>query len=114
MKRLLLIISITTLMVAGLQTQSVAQAVHPVTTAFVSPNPVEDHADLTFAQSINEDVTIVIKDLTGKTVLTRNPELNGEICSNIPLDLESLRRGIYILQVTSQSGKTKTIRFQKT
>jgi hypothetical protein len=42
------------------------------------------------------------------------PEFHGDACSSVPLDVEALRRGIYICQITSQSGKVKTLKFQKT
>jgi hypothetical protein len=77
------------------------------------PNPIEDRADLMFDQPLTESITITVKDLTGKTVYLLNPDTSGEQCSQVTLDFESLRRGIYIVQIVSQSGKIKTIKFQK-
>lgn len=108
MKRLLLTLTIfAAFTVAGL-----AQG-GPLSTAFLSPNPVEDRVDLNFEQPIKEDLHIVIKDLTGKTVYSLRPETGGEDCYRIAIDLEFLRRGIYIMQIVSPSGRIKTLKLQK-
>lgn len=98
----------------GLASSSVAQSSHPLSTASLSPNPAEGKTNLTFEEPINEAFTVVIKDLTGKTMFSVRPEFHGDACSSVPLDVEALRRGIYICQITSQSGKVKTLKFQKT
>jgi len=87
---------------------------NPIASASISPNPVEDRAELTFDEPLGERVTIVIKDLTGKTVLSIAPEMNSQDCTSIPLELDAFRKGIYICQITGISGKVKTLKFQKT
>lgn len=82
-------------------------------TVVLHPNPVEDRADLLFDQPLTESISITVKDLTGKTVYMLNPDVSGEQCTRVSLDIESLRRGIYIVQIVSQSGRIKTIKFQK-
>lgn len=91
-----------------------AQTGNPISSAFVSPNPVEGRAELVFDEPLGENVNIVVKDLTGKTVYFLRPEIALGDCAHIPLDIESLRKGIYILQITGTSGKVKTLKFQKT
>jgi hypothetical protein len=108
MKRLLLTITIFIAATVAGMAQSGSLA-----TAFLSPNPVEDRVDLNFEQPIKEDLQIVIKDLTGKTVYSMRPETGGEDCYRIAMDLDFLRKGIYIMQVLSPSGKTKTLKLQK-
>ena len=108
-KRILFIILTVALSLAGN-----AQSAHPLFSAVLSPNPVEDKVDLNFEQPIKEDLQIVVKDLTGKTVYTLHPTMDGEDCYRVSMDLEFLRRGIYIMQITSTSGKTKTLKLQKT
>ena len=87
---------------------------NPIASASISPNPVEDRAELNFDEPLGERVTVVIKDLTGKTVLSITPEMNGHDCTSIPLELDAFRKGIYICQITGTSGKVKTLKFQKT
>lgn len=112
MKKKLLLFLFTTLISSG---ALMAQSGHPVTTASITPNPVESKAFLTFEEPMTEGFSLVVKDLTGKTVLQYRPDTRGEECTAVRLDmLESLRRGIYIVQITSDSGKVKTIKFQKT
>jgi hypothetical protein len=108
MKKLLLTLTIF----AAVSAAGLAQS-GSLSTAFLSPNPVEDRVDLNFEQPVKEDLHIVIKDLTGKVVYSMNPETGGEECYRIAMDLDFLRRGIYIMQVMSPSGKTKTLKLQK-
>ncbi|MCC6601171.1 MAG: T9SS type A sorting domain-containing protein [Crocinitomicaceae bacterium] len=86
----------------------------PVSSAFISPNPVEGKAELMFDEPLAENVSIIVKDLTGKTVYMDRPEIILGESRQIPLQIESLKKGIYILQVTAVSGKVKTLRFHKT
>ncbi|MEZ4798542.1 MAG: T9SS type A sorting domain-containing protein [Flavobacteriales bacterium] len=111
MKKLLLLF-FSTLMLVNLAD---AQSNNPILTGSIHPNPVEDKAILQFDEPVYEPITVTIKDLTGKLLYKFNPDTQGEACTAINLDmLTSLRRGIYILQVSSQSGKIKTMKFQKT
>ena len=111
MKRLLLSVFAALLM----SSMAVAQGNNPITSASVSPNPVESKASLTFDEPVNEELTIVIKDLTGKVVSNFKSDYQGQEYSSINLDMvESLKRGIYIIQITGASGKVKTLKFQKT
>jgi methionine-rich copper-binding protein CopC len=111
MKRLLLSVFASLLM----SSMAVAQSSNPITSATVSPNPVESKASLTFDEPVNEVLTIVIKDLTGKVVSNFKSDYQGQEYSSVNLDMvESLKRGIYIIQITGASGKVKTLKFQKT
>lgn len=83
------------------------------TNVSLHPNPVEDRATLVFDQPITGDVLLTVRDLTGKTVFSFRPDTDGEDCFRVPMEMESLRRGIYILQVVFPNGKVKTLRFQK-
>ncbi|MDZ4823943.1 MAG: T9SS type A sorting domain-containing protein [Flavobacteriales bacterium] len=97
-----------------LATQSIyAQTTHPISTAFISPNPVEAKAELLFTEVVEEEITVVVKDLSGKVIYQTICGNAGEECISVPLELEALIRGIYILQVSGSSGKVKTLRFQK-
>ena len=110
MKRFLLFALFT----FGILSLGFGQAVHPVSTAFLSPNPVEGKAELTFDEPVMEDLHVIVKDLTGKVVFELKTDMPGYECRKIDLNMESLRRGIYICQIVGSSGKIKTLRFQKT
>lgn len=106
---------LTFLVTVSLGLAGYSQSNHPMNTAFVSPNPVESKAAILFEQPINEEVMVVIKDLTGKILYQFKPDTRGEECRQINLDMvENLRRGVYIVQLTSNSGKIKTLKIQKT
>lgn len=106
-----LLLLLCSLLSAGAWGQSAGS--HPVASAFLSPNPVEDRVSLSFEEPLTEPVTIVVRDLTGKVVLRLSPELPSNGYAAIPLDLEFLRKGIYICQLTCASGRVKTMKFQK-
>ncbi|MDZ4752421.1 MAG: T9SS type A sorting domain-containing protein [Flavobacteriales bacterium] len=110
MKRLILLIVVT----IGLGLTSFSQTTSPISTAFLTPNPVEGKAELMFDEPVLENLTVVVKDLTGKVVAEFKTDMPGTECKKIDLNLESLRRGIYICQIIGSSGKTKTLRLQKT
>ena len=109
MKKILLAI-ITGLVVS---TSAVAQF-HPISTAYISPNAEDNKTVIMFEEPVMESMTIVVKDLTGKTVMSFVPEIPGEECTEIQLDVNDLKRGIYICQITGADGKVKTLKFQKT
>ncbi len=106
MKKLLL-----SLFAAALTTAVWSQ--HPVTTAWITPNPVDNAAVIAFEQPVEERITVVVKDLTGKIMYTTQTDAGAEGVSRIHMNLEELARGIYILQVSASGGKMKTLKFQK-
>lgn len=106
MKKLLLF-----LFAAALTT--VVRSQHPVTTAWITPNPVDNAAVIAFEQPVEERITVVVKDLTGKIIYAMQTDAGAEAVSRIHMNLEELARGIYILQVSASGGKVKTLKFQK-
>ncbi len=109
-KQILFLFTALLMSVAG-----IAQSNNPIATASISPNPVESKATLTFDEPVHEEITVVIKDLTGKIISQIKPDTQGDACVAVRLDaVDSLRRGIYIIQITGASGKVKTLKFQKT
>jgi hypothetical protein len=91
----------------------VGQQVHPISTASITPNVSEGKAELMFEEPVTEQLTVVIKDLTGHVMLTVKSDMPGESCTMITLDIETLKNGIYICQITGSSGKIKTLKFHK-
>jgi hypothetical protein len=109
MKRILL----SLICVLGMALGAMAQSGHPINSAYITPNPVDSRAELMFEEPVTETIHVVVKDLTGKTMLDFHPDTPGMECRRIELDLDFLKRGIYVLQIMGSSGKTKTLRFQK-
>lgn len=73
MKRLVLFTLALVILASG---SAFSQTNNPaVSSAFISPNPVEGKADLIFEEPLSENVSIVVKDLTGKTVYMLRPEI---------------------------------------
>lgn len=60
----------------------------------VYPNPTSEKLNLNFEKSYNE-VSVVISNLTGKTVLTTSAKNSA----NIALDFSTLSKGLYILNI---------------
>ncbi|MBL7943776.1 MAG: T9SS type A sorting domain-containing protein [Flavobacteriales bacterium] len=86
---------------------------HPLSTAYITPNPVDDKAIVAFEQPLHESVLIVVKDLTGKVMYTHQTDSGSDSINEVRINLEELSRGIYILQVSVAEGKIKTLKFQK-
>jgi len=110
MKRNLLI-TIMALMLFGMTASAQERAGHPVTTAHIVG--VDGKAELVFDEAITEAFSVNVLDLTGKSMFTQQHSATGEGCSNVELPVENLRKGIYMVQVMSADGKTKTLKLQR-
>ncbi len=83
---------------------------HPITSAKIVG--VDGKAELMFDEVMSQSFTVNILDLTGKLLYNLRYD-NSEPCFSIDLPIENLRRGIYMVQVTSADGKMKTLKLQK-
>ena len=72
----------------------------------IYPNPVKTTLTLDNLQNANR---IVISNVIGQQVITKN-DLRE---SRLTLDVSSLSRGIYLISVYRQDGKTETGKFMK-
>ena len=108
MKRLLLI-TFATLLLFGLSAS--AQTTHPISTAHIVG--LDGKAELIFDEAITENFTVEVLDLTGKVMFTLKHNCQAEPCESVELPVESLRKGIYMVQVVSAGGKTKTLKLQR-
>jgi methionine-rich copper-binding protein CopC len=107
MKRsLLLMIAILTISIAGISQQS-----NPMSSAHIVG--LDGKAELTFDETITENFTIDIIDLTGTIMATVKINAEKDPCDSVQLPIENLRKGIYMVQVVSASGKTKTLKLQR-
>lgn len=71
------------------------------------PNPTNGMLNLNSETSLIKEVSVF--DLLGKQVY----KSNFSALNNVNLDLKSLQNGAYLLKVTSDSGKTETIKIMK-
>lgn len=71
------------------------------------PNPASDIINLQF--TINGKLDIVVKDATGRTLITDKASKSG----THSIDISTLPAGTYLLIITSDSGQTKNLRFVK-
>ncbi|MDB4656077.1 T9SS type A sorting domain-containing protein [Flavobacteriales bacterium] len=72
----------------------------------VYPNPVTDVLRVRFADnSVHSLVAITITDLLGRVVLRSSEK------GNTALDVSALKRGIYMLRTTDESGRMATVKF---
>ncbi|ALM48391.1 hypothetical protein AMR72_05450 [Flavobacterium psychrophilum] len=66
----------------------------------VYPNPAKELVNITMENTTLQSVTVI--GIDGKTVLNVNVPVND---GNYPLNISSLPSGVYILNITTQSGK---------
>lgn len=71
------------------------------------PNPTNGMLNIDSENSLIKEASVF--DLLGRQVY--NPKLS--VLNNVTLDLNSLQTGTYILKVTSDSGKTETMKIMK-
>jgi methionine-rich copper-binding protein CopC len=110
MKRNLLLI-IATLLITGFSLSAQDRVSHPVSTARIAG--VDGRTELVFEDAITDAFTVNILDLTGKIVFTQRHAYTAEGCGSVELPVENLRKGIYMVQVMSADGKTKTLKLQR-
>lgn len=68
----------------------------------VQPNPVYDHMSFTLALETDQNVTVEILDLTGKTIMVPvDGQVYGPGMHNIEVNFGQIASGTYIMSVTS-------------
>lgn len=107
MKRLLLI----TFSALLISLASSAQSINTVASARIIG--VDGKAELVFEEALTENFTVDVIDLTGNVMFTLKLNCEKEPCASVLLPIENLRKGIYMVQVVSASGKTKTLKLQR-
>ncbi len=74
----------------------------------VAPNPFSNAFNIEMNTSNNEDLTIDILDLTGKTLFTQNTSISKGT-NSISVDVANkLSQGLYLLQITNEKGQRIT------
>ncbi|MFN0031401.1 MAG: T9SS type A sorting domain-containing protein [Flavobacteriales bacterium] len=105
-KSLLIIMAIFSMYVSAL-----AQSGNPVASARIVGT--DGKAELVFEEALTENFTVEVIDLTGESMFMLKLNCEKEPCSSVVLPIESLRKGIYMVQVVSAGGKTKTLKLQR-
>ena len=77
----------------------------------VTPNPATDQLNVHFANDGKMNITIDVMDIVGRTILTKNVEVDGAQIIN--LDVNDLEGGVYILNVSSDGILLENLRFLK-
>jgi len=108
MKKLLLIFTFFSFIVGA-----VAQATdkNPIATARLTG--ADGRTELTFDEPMTENFTVDVRDLTGKLMFSLKSDLKEDGCQSVVLPIESLRRGIYMVQLVGAGGKIKTLKLQR-
>ncbi len=107
---LLLFIAALLLNSASLVAQS-DRVAHPISSAHLVG--MDGKSELIFDEPVTESFTVEVRDLTGKVMFMLRSEMKDESCQSIELPIDSLKKGIYMVQVVGASGKTKTLKLQR-
>lgn len=84
---------------------------HPIATAHIVG--LDGRVELVFDEAITEAFTISVLDLTGKAIFTQTHQSAGEGCQYVEIPVENLKRGIYMVRINGEDGKTKTLKLQR-
>jgi methionine-rich copper-binding protein CopC len=109
MKRIATLI-VLTFLIASFDA-SAQGGVHPISSARIVG--MDGRIELVFDEPISEAFTISVMDLTGKSIFTQTHQHSAEACQFVEIPVENLKRGIYMVRVMSEDGKTKTLKLQR-
>jgi hypothetical protein len=72
----------------------------------VYPNPASDNATVTYTLTAESNVSIVVRDLSGKVVYTTESGLVGAGTYNTSIDLNTFAQGMYTVTLTANGAQT--------
>jgi len=96
--------------IAGTSITGITPLPQPDALVNVYPNPSNGTSTVSLNIAGQEEVRMVVRDVTGKVIADRNyGELSGN--QNLPLDLSGFAKGMYLLQVTvgDQTENTRVV-----
>jgi hypothetical protein len=76
----------------------VKQTSNTISTINIYPNPSTGSLNIQWASQATEDISIVIADVTGRTVYTTTLSLNT-VSGNDKIDISGLENGVYIISI---------------
>ena len=93
--------------------QAIAQSgmQHPISSARIVG--MDGRVELVFDEPMSDSFTISVMDLTGKSIFTQTHQHSAEPCQFVEIPVENLKRGIYMVRVIGEDGKTKTLKLQR-
>jgi hypothetical protein len=92
----------------------IASVSNPVTQLEGYPNPAKDHVTLCVTRQENANALLSVYDITGNLVKSSSQEIKGKTKNFIPLDLNNLTNGVYMLKLVSGTETmTKKLVIQK-
>ncbi len=110
MKRIFTLIACL-ILIAGSKASAQSSMQHPISSVRIVG--MDGRIELVFDEPMTEAFTISVMDLTGKSIFTQTHHNSNEPCQFVEIPIENLRRGIYMVRVASQDGKTKTLKLQR-
>jgi methionine-rich copper-binding protein CopC len=110
MIKLFTLLVVTVLMI-GTSANAQERAQHPISSAKIVG--MDGRIELVFEEPISEAFTISVMDLTGKSIFTQTHQHSAEPCQFVEIPVENLKRGIYMVRVMGDDGKTKTLKLQR-
>jgi len=110
MKRIFTLI-VCLILIAGSQASAQSSAQHPISSVRIVG--MDGRIELVFDEPMTDAFTINVMDLTGKSIFTQTHQTSIEPCQFVEIPMENLKRGIYMVRVAGQDGKTKTLKLQR-
>jgi hypothetical protein len=74
----------------------------------IYPNPVNDALNIEFSKAPKSGITVLVTDITGRTVARQRFEMNGQT-NRVRIDASSWVRQQYIVKVIGEQGETLAI-----
>jgi len=99
------------ILIAGTQASAQISAQHPISSARIVG--MDGRVELVFDEALSDAFTIMVMDLTGKAIFTQTHQHSAEPCQFVEIPTENLKRGIYMVRVIGEDGKTKTLKLQR-
>ena len=99
------------ILIAGLQASAQGGMQHPISSARITG--VDGRIELVFDEPMLDAFTISVMDLTGKAIFTQTHQHSTEPCQFVEIPVENLKRGIYMVRIAGEDGKTKTLKLQR-
>ena len=84
---------------------------HPISSARIMG--MDGRVELVFDEPMSDAFSISVMDLTGKAIFTQTHQNSSEPCQFVEIPVENLKRGIYMVRVVGEDGKTKTLKLQR-
>ena len=99
------------ILIAGSQASAQGGMQHPISSARIVG--MDGRVELVFDEPMTDAFTISVMDLTGKAIFNQTHQSSSEPCQFVEIPVENLKRGIYMVRVVGEDGKTKTLKLQR-